>query len=186
MRRPSVLAVLIVALVGLVAVGRVPGTAAQDGTPAAGMAGHPLVGAWLLNTDVDTPGSAPDTLASFSADGVYAQVDSDGSAGIGSWVATGPTSAAMSFRSLLPDQEGGGAIEVRAAIEVAADGQSLTATYTLELVGAGGNASGQYGPGHVTGTKIAVEPEGTPAGPLSDLESQFGGEGATPEATPAA
>ena len=182
MRRFSVLAVVLVAVAGLAAVGRGPGTAAQDGTPTAGTAAHPLVGAWLLNTDVDDPGSRPSTLASFSADGVYAQVDADGSAGIGSWAATGPTTADMTFHGLFPDEEGGGMITVRAAIEVAADGQSLTATYTLEFAGADGAATGQYGPGHVTGTRIAAEPMGTPVGSLSDLFGQFGEEGATPEA----
>jgi hypothetical protein len=185
MRRLSVPAVLVVALVGLAVIGRGGGTAAQDGTPAAGMAGHPLVGAWLLNTDVDDPGSRPSTLASFSADGVYSQVDSSGDAGIGSWAATGPTTAEMTFHGLLPDEEGGGMVTVRAAIEVAADGQTLTATYTLEFVGPDGTGTGQYGPGHVTGTRIAVEAMGTPAGSLADLESQVGAGGATPEASPA-
>jgi hypothetical protein len=175
MRRLSVLAVLLVSLVGLVAVGRVAGTGAQD-------AAHPLVGAWLLNTDVDTPGSTPSTLASFSADGVYTQVDADGSAGIGSWAATGPTTADLTFYGLLPDEAGGGRFTVRAAIEVAADGQTLTATYTLEFTMPDGTSTGQYGPGHVTGTRIAVEPMGTPVGSLTDLESQFGEDGATPEA----
>jgi hypothetical protein len=182
MRRFSVLAVVLVAIVGLAAVGHGPGTAAQDGTPAAGMAGHPLVGAWVLDTDADTPGSTPSTLATFSADGVYTQVDSDGSAGIGSWATTGPTTAGMTFHGFLPGEAGGGMITVRAAIAVAADGQTLTATYTLELVKADGTSTGQYGPGHVTGTRIAAEPMGTPVGSLSDLESQFGAGGATPEA----
>ena len=77
MRRLSVFTVLVVAVVGFVAFGRNGGTAAQDGTPAATLAGHPLVGAWVLNTNADDPANPP-TLASFSADGIYTQVDAQG------------------------------------------------------------------------------------------------------------
>jgi hypothetical protein len=183
MPRLSLLAVLVVALVGLVALGRAPGSAAQDGTPAAGTAGHPLVGAWVLDTDADDPTNPP-TLASFAADGVYTQVDADGSVGLGAWEATGPDTADLTFHGL--EAEGGrygGMVTIRAAIEVAADGQTLAATYTLEFVGPEGRGTGQYGPGRVTGTKVGVEPMGTPQGPLSALEGQSE---ATPEATPGA
>lgn len=185
MRRFSVIALLLVVLGGSIAL--TAGAGAQDATKAAAMTGHPLVGAWLLNTDVDTPGSIQDTLASFSVDGVYTQVDADGSVGIGSWTATGPTTADMTFHGLSSGDDGEGlfVFTVRAAIEVAADGQTLTATYTLELTMPDGTSSGQYGPGKVAGTRIGIEPMGTPAGPISDLESQFGGGDATPEASPA-
>jgi hypothetical protein len=39
--------------------------------------------------------------------------------------------------------------------------------------------TGEYGPGHVTATRINVEPMGTPAGSLEDLFAQFE-EGTTP------
>lgn len=171
MRRTAVPAFLVVAVVSLVVLGRVAGTGAQDAT---GLAGHPLVGAWVLDTDVADPTNGP-TLATFSADGVYTQVETDGSAGIGVWQATGPQTADMMFHGLNPDEDGGGWFTVRAAIEVAADGQSLTASYTLEIVAADGTASGQYGPGEVTGTRIAVEPMGTPVGTLDDLFGEEGG-----------
>jgi hypothetical protein len=183
MRRISVLALLVVALGGLVALAPVPGIGAQDGTPAAGTAGHPLVGAWVLDTDADDPTNPP-TLAGFGADGIYTQVDADGTVGIGAWQATGPSTAALTFHSLAAENgQYGGMVTIRAAIEVGADGQTLTATYTLEFVSPEGTGTGQYGPGRVTGAKVAVEPMGTPEGPLSALEGQFG---ATPEATPAA
>jgi len=40
------------------------------------------------------------------------------------------------------------------------------------LVGEGAPA-GEYGPGSVTGTRIVVEPMGTPAGSFDDLFGQF-------------
>jgi hypothetical protein len=75
---------------------------------------------------------------------------------------------------------------VRVEIEVAEDGQTLTATYTLEFTGEG-FPEGEIGPGMAEGVRIAVEPMGTPV--MSPSEA-FGGEdaqeaneeaGATPE-----
>jgi hypothetical protein len=48
----------------------------------------------------------------------------------------------------------------------------LTADYTLEGSGIEGVPPGEYGPGQVTGTRVVVEPMGTPVGSLEDL---FGG-----------
>lgn len=167
---------------GLFVLSRSPGISAQDASPTA-MSGHPLVGAWVLDTDTSDAANPP-TLASFSADGVYTQNELDNGPGIGSWHATGARTAELTFHSFGTDEQGnyGGMVTVRADIEVAADGQSLTATYTLELVDANGSGTGQYGPGNVSGTRIAVEPMGTPEGPLSAL---FGEAQGTPEATPA-
>ena len=70
---------------------------------------------------------------------------------------------------------------VRAAGEVSEDGQSFTAEFTIGFIGEGA-PSGEYGPGHVTGTRINVEPMGTPAGSLDDLFAQFE-EGTAPAGT---
>jgi hypothetical protein len=174
MKRISILAFLTtIVVLGLVVFRGTSGIGAQDATE---MAGHPLVGTWLLDTDTDDPTNPP-SLASFGADGIYTEVDADGSAGMGSWEATGPDTAALTFHGLGDE----GMVTVRAAIEVAADGQSLTATYTLEFTTPDGMGTGQYGPANVSGTKVVVEQMGTPVGPLEDLFSQFEG---TPEATP--
>ena len=61
------------------------------------------------------------------------------------------------------------------------DGQTFTAEFTIEFTGEGA-PTGEYGPGHVTGTRINVEPMGTPAGSLDDLFAQFE-EGTTPTDT---
>jgi plastocyanin len=61
----------------------------------------------------------------------------------------------------------------------------VTATYTLEFVDAGGTATGQYGPGQVSGTRIAVELMGEPVGTLEELFAQFEEGEAPPEASPA-
>ncbi len=72
---------------------------------------------------------------------------------------------------------------IRATGEVSADGQTFTGQFTIEFTG-DGFPTGQYGPGHVTATRIAVEPMGTPVGSLDDLFSQFGGP-STPAGTEA-
>jgi len=71
---------------------------------------------------------------------------------------------------------------VRANVEVAADGQTLTASYTLELIDpVTGEGAGEIGPGSVAGTRIVAEAPGTP---VSSFE-EFFSEESTPAATPA-
>jgi hypothetical protein len=147
---------------------------------AAAMEGHPLVGLWSAVADDDPEG--PPLLLAFSPHGVVQSVEG-GSSSLGVWEATGPTSGAMTL--VLPpsdDEEGGseeGNVTLRATFDVDADGQSLTAEYTIEFVGEGGPA-GEYGPGTATGTRIMVEQMGTPAGSLEDLFGQFEEEGTEP------
>ena len=125
--------------------------------------GHPLVGAWLL-VEADDP-DRPPSLVAFTSDGIYQQADFDGTASYGSWEATGPSSAAMTFIQQFPGDDGefGGSTMIRASIEVNPDGQSFTADYTIEMGGDEGAPAGEYGPGAVSATRIAVEPMGTPA-----------------------
>jgi hypothetical protein len=122
------------------------------------------VGTWWLDTDVEDP-SNPPTAATFHADGTYIQADSNG-IGLGVWESTGPDTGMLTF--VAPADGQGGAVtrlRVRAAFKVAADGQSLTATYTLEYSG-GGAPTGQIGPGSASGTRVVVEPMGSPVVPL--------------------
>ena len=65
-------------------------------------------------------------------------------------------------------------ITIRATVEVAADGQTFTGDYTIEADFEGA-PPGEFGPGSVTGTRIVVEPMGTPVGSLDDLFGQFEG-----------
>lgn len=135
--------------------------------------GHPLVGAWLM-TDESDPEGASTFLSSFSSDGIYHQADPDGAVGIGAWEATGANTAALTFMQQFADDEGNneGSITVRASIEVAPDGQMLTADFTIQFDGEGA-PEGEFGPGTVSGTRITVEPVGTPAGTLEDLFGSF-------------
>jgi hypothetical protein len=175
MKRSSMLAVLH-AIVGLGAFAT--NSPSHISAQNADLAGHPLVGTWILNTNVDKP-SKPPTLASFGAAGIYSQVAADGAVGIGAWQATGERTAELTFHELgSEDGNYRGMVTIRAALEAAAHGQSLTATYTLEITDPDGTGPGQYGPVTVTGTKVVVEPMGTPVGSIEDLFAEEG----TPEA----
>jgi hypothetical protein len=146
--------------------------AAQDATPVT-PAEHPLVGAWLVDAEPENPDNQLE-LDIFSADGTLTGVLVDGvTAGV--WEPTGENTANITFRFL--DVEGSGII--RASIEVAPDGESFTGTYTLEFIDPDGTSSGEIGPGLVEGTRLAVEPMGTP---VASFEEAFGAEpAATPE-----
>jgi hypothetical protein len=180
-RLVTLLSVLAVVLVGVIAVGR--GSSAQDATPMAATQ-HPLVGTWLLDTDTDDPEN-PLEVDIFTSDGAYISVEADGFVTLGAWEATGDQTANLTIWSPAPAEEGGGMFIVRVAIEAAADGQSLTAQYTFELIGPDGATmgEGEYGPGNASATRLTVEAMGTPVGPVEDLFAQF--EEATPEASPA-
>ena len=62
---------------------------------------------------------------------------------------------------------------VLAAGEVSEDGQSFTAEYTIEFTEDGVARLASTAPAQVTGTRINVEPMGTPVGSLDDLFTQF-------------
>jgi len=180
MRRiPNLLSVHAVVLLGVHAVGRSTlGIAAQE-EPRRATAMHPVVGAWLL-TDVPPIPDDPPILVHFHSDGTYLQAEADGAVGVGAWEATGERSLAVTFVEQFADETGAvSTITVRATAEVDAAGDALTGTFTIELALPDGTSQGEFGPGTVTATRIAVEPMGEPVGPL---EALFGpAEEATPE-----
>jgi hypothetical protein len=144
----------------------------------AGTADHPLVGSWTADTNVDDP-SNPLSSVVFNSDGTYLQVDVQGVA-VGSWAATGAQTANLTAIVREQDQAGQAVtITIRAAFEVAEDGNSFTASYTLEFATPDGS-TGQQGPGTATGTRIAVEAPGEPVGPITGPETPSG---ASPDAS---
>ena len=93
--------------------------------------GGAVVGSWLADTDTEEPSNPPSLLV-FHADGTYVEVN-DGGAGAGAWAATGARTADLTIHFI--EGGDGGLMTIRAAVEVAADGQSLTAQYTIEFTG---------------------------------------------------
>ena len=74
---------------------------AQDATPAA-MAGHPLVGTWIVDPEPDNPANVP-SLVTYSSDGIVI----DPAAGFaGSWKPTGPRTAVFTLSGIPGDGSG--------------------------------------------------------------------------------
>lgn len=156
-------------------------------------AGHALVGGWLADTDPEDANSF-DSVFLFHDDGTFMQLEANdgetpGQSYAGVWAATGDNSADLTIIQVVTNIDGlnsgtNSQFIIRASIEVAEDGQSFTAQYTFEMGGMPG-IEGQYGPGSASGTRIAVEPMGTPVGSFEDIYGGFEGD-ASAEATPAA
>jgi hypothetical protein len=176
MRRfTTLLTVLVLALGMLMGFTLAPSAVAQQASGSS--ADHPLVGTWVGFALPEDPTDI--SVGNFSADGSYTDVDSAGATGIGRWEATGDRSANVNIHYL----EGGGMVTVRAAVDVAEDGQSLSATFTYEFTSSDGTSTGEYGPGETTANLITVEEMGSPVGSFEELFGMFEGtpEAATPE-----
>jgi hypothetical protein len=157
-RISSILALLLTSVVAA------PATVAQDtATPPAG---HPLVGAWAVDTNADDP-TNPSSRVIFSSDGMLFQVDLSGVA-IGAWEPTGERTGALTLTFQTADADGAVSTStVRATVETTEDGQSWNAGFTVEYIGHDGVSSGQLGPVTATGTRIVVEPMSPAASPGS-------------------
>src|SRR6476659_2883214 len=94
--------------------------AAQEATPAA-MAGHPIIGTWIITRDITNTTEVP-VVVVFTGDGGFIDPH-QGVAGV--WEPTGPQSAAMTIVPFVDGGAGGYAV-VRAAWEIDAGGETMT------------------------------------------------------------
>jgi hypothetical protein len=163
------------------------GVLAQDETAAE----HPIVGTWLVDPAPEA-GMEPDQFNVFLPGGGVILLESQGTAA-GAWQATGERSADVTVWLHGNDPEGGfvGFMKIRANLEVAEDGESLSGTYTIEAPSRLGEAfglpAGELGPGDVTGQRVAVEPMGEPVAPIPPSDGQDeqpGGASPAPDASP--
>ena len=107
-------------------------TAQGSASPAA-MAGHPLVGTWIVDPDVTSPTNMPSLLVN-TADGIVI----DPVAGFaGSWQATGPRTAVATICGFIDDGTGGYLI-IRGRDEVDETGDIAGGLYTVTIVGPDG------------------------------------------------
>ena len=172
MRRPFTLisfSAVLVAVLFIASQVAVPAIA-QEGTPIT--ESHPIVGSWIVDVDTNSRSDLPE-LAVFSADRAFFQVDAGGfTSGVGVWEATGPNSVNLTF--LNPTASSGeliGTAKVRATVLVDETGNRFDSEYTVELVLPNGASSGELGPGVASGTRIEVEPMGTPVGTIPQEEA---------------
>jgi hypothetical protein len=149
---------------------------AQDATKGA-MAGHPIIGTWVVDWDVTTVDEAPSVVV-YTADGGLLD-PSQGVAGV--WQATGPRSAAWTLVPLI-DGGAGGYLAIRSTGEVAEEGNTLDSPYSSTVVTPDGTvvASGQ-GMSHYT--RLQVEPIEEGGKPLAGFPTWE--LGSPPDATPA-
>lgn len=176
MRRPLVLVALVAAvLLGVATLGHSTGTGAQEATPGA-TAGHPLVGTWLLDSEVDNAADAPSVTA-FAADGTAVDAGVDG-ASVGTWEATGPRTATLTLVGVFEEEGFGGSFFVRADIEVDEAGETFATPYTFTVVAADGTVL-ETGEETGRGTRLRVPAAGAVRTPLAGFPTWTP---ATPEA----
>lgn len=151
MARRSVLRALLAGL--LLGLAAVAGAArAQDGTPAAeALAGHPILGTWLV-TD---PNGSP-SVTSFTADGVVVDVEADGGTALGTWRPTGDRTAAFTMLLLVSDADFAASVQINVTVEIDATGDAGTGDYSYTAVLADGTVV-DAGTGSVTVVRMPVQ-----------------------------
>ncbi len=161
MRRLAILGPVLLVLAGALAFGRLdPGTAAQEATPAA-MAGHPLVGTWIVDRNPDDPTEIP-TYNVLTADGGLID-PTQGGAGV--WAATGPDTANFTLAGTIAEL--GAYFVVRGSIAVDAGGDTATNTASDTIVAADGTVLDQNAQLTVRYVRLRVEPQDAVGQPLA-------------------
>ncbi len=161
------------------------GTGAQEATPGA-LVGHPLVGAWVVDTEAENPANAP-SVTTIGADGIAIDVTADG-ASAGVWEATGPRTATLTLAGVFEEEGFGGNFFIRAEIEVDAAGEAFESPYTFTVVAADGTVL-ETGQDTARGTRLrvpAAEAVGTPLAGFPTWTPATPEAGGPEEATPAA
>ena len=139
------------------------GAAAQDATPAS-LAGHPLVGSWIVDRNPDDPTEIP-TYNVITSDGTIFD-PSVGGAGV--WDATGPNSANFTLTGTIAEL--GGYFLVRASITVDEGGGSATATYSSTVAAADGTVMDDLTAVGASANYIRIQLEPLDAtGPLAEF-----------------
>ena len=135
--------------------------AAQDATPAA-MAGHPIVGTWIIDRDITTATEAPSIVVVTADGGII-----DPSLGVaGAWQATGPRTSAWTLVGTQPGN--GGTFVVRSTPEVDETGMNLTGAYTVTIVAPDGSVMATV-PGDSSGVRLPIEPVEAGGTPLPGI-----------------
>jgi hypothetical protein len=149
------------------------GVSAQEASPIA-MAGHPMVGTWIVDRVVDIPNDPPTTNV-LTADGGLA----DSTAGAdGVWEATGPNTA--NYTLIVIDARAGTYTMIRGSLEVDATGDTATASYSRTVVAAGGTVVDQQAEATAQYIRLRVEPQDAVGTPLANFPAWTAPPAATP------
>jgi hypothetical protein len=136
--------------------------AAQDATPTP-MAGHPLVGTWIVDRNPDDPTEIP-TYNVLTADGGLID-PTQGGAGL--WEATGPDTANFGLTGTIAEL--GAYFVVRGTLTVDAGGGTATAAYSSTIVAADGTVLDQLTEAQGTAryVRFRIEPQDAVGQPLA-------------------
>jgi hypothetical protein len=140
------------------------------------MAGHPIIGTWLVDRQSDAVTDAP-TINIMTADG--AVIDPVFNVG-GAWQAVGPRTAAATLYGVINGGQGGYLV-VRSLNEVDDAGMRITGPYTVTIVAPDGTVV-MTADGAGRATRLPVQPledGGTPLPGIAPWTPEM------PEATPA-
>ncbi len=179
MHKPG-FAIVTLALAGGIAagVGGGFGALAQDAEPA-DLAGHPLVGAWVVDTNVDADADAPE-IGIFTADGTAFGLGASRWVS-GAWEAADDATGAATLVGVF-DANGGGYVVLRGPHQVDADGNAWTCPCTFTVVAPDGTVL-DSGMATARGVRIPVETVDAAGMPLPGFPSWA--PAAMPAATPA-
>lgn len=179
-KKKVLVVVATVAVVGSLAAGglRDLGTAAHQAAPD-DLAGHPLIGTWIVDTNVDTETDAPE-IGIFTADGSTFGLGASRWVS-GAWEAADDSTGSVTIAGVF-DANGGGYVVVRGPHEVDATGNAWTCTCTFTVVAADGTVL-DSGTATAHATRLPIEPETAMGMPLAGFPTWSP---AATEATPEA
>ena len=127
---------------------------AQDATPAT-MAGHPIVGTWIIDRDMTSTTEVP-VVVVFTADGGFIDPN-QGVAGV--WEPTGPRSAAMTIIPFPGGREAtSGYAVVRATWDIDEGGDTMSGPAAITIVAPDGAVVATPPDSNSRATRMHVEP----------------------------
>ena len=147
--------------------------AAQEATPAA-MAGHPLVGTWIVDRNPDDPTEIP-TYNVLTADGGLIDPTQGGA---GRWEATGPDTADFGLTGTIAEL--GAYFVVRGTLAVDAGGGTATASVSDTIVAADGTILDQHAQFTARYVRITIEAQDAVGQPLAGFPAWTPPPAATP------
>jgi hypothetical protein len=156
--------VAIVIVVGSLAVSGLSGlgSSAQVATPGA-PGGHPLVGSWIVDTNVDSNADAPE-MGIFTADGTSFGLGANRWVS-GAWEAADEVTGAATLVGVF-DANGGGYVVLRGPHQVDETGDAWTCACTFTVVAADGTVL-DSGTATARGTRLPIEPVEAQGAPLA-------------------
>jgi hypothetical protein len=176
-RKLAVILAVVVLLGGVAIIGTLPGSiVAQDATPAP-LAGHPLVGSWMVDTDISTDSDLPE-LGIFTSDGTVFGLGATRWVS-GAWEAVDGSTGAATMAGVFA-ADGGGSVVLRGTHVVDETGNAWTCDCTFTIVAPDGSVV-TSGTATAHATRLPIEMADAAGMPLAGFPTW------TPaEATPAA